>query len=545
MNTLTDRDFCAALVLSLGHFLWQGLFVAAVTAIVVRRPKTARGRYAVLVAALGLMAVCPLLTLAVVTVWGERANPPPVVASAPNPLVAQPAIDVPHNTAFSAETDSHPKSMPQPIAADVTSPTAEPPAAAKEAAGTPVPPGESSWQRFAPLMTDVYLLGVMAMLLRLTVGLWGGWQLRRRSIPVTDAALLQALQRQAVSLGMKFVPMLAYCERVAVPTVIGILKPTILLPLALTSGLALEQVEAVLAHELAHLRRYDHLVNLLQRVIESLLFFHPAVWWLSHKIRLEREHCCDDLVVACGALPLDYAKSLLRVAELSRGAKLHRSVSAVSLLATGQPSTLRQRIARLLGDSAAPQVRLAHSLLVFCLGATCCLLAWVVTTIGWQLAAEAMADHSHSTVVVEWSVIVDEDIAAQVRKLSTDPGQSRSESGELAVIHVDAESLRKLIAGRKDDTRRFQVNRNVFWMKSLAPSWRHTGMSHFASGIGFFGAEPEQYQASWRAFARYFLEQKNNQAHLTVDFQLSGSVNPVPSSTPVLMGNTHDTRSLD
>jgi hypothetical protein len=150
-----------------------------------------------------------------------------------------------------------------------------------------------------------------------------------------------------------------------VPTVVGVLKPMILLPLTLTSGLSPEQIESVLAHELAHLRRRDHLVNLLQRVIESLLFFHPAVWWVSHRVREEREHCCDDLVVACGAMPLDYAKSLLRVAELSRASKLRRSVAAVSLLATGdKPSSLRQRIERLLGESATPSLRISPRVLL-------------------------------------------------------------------------------------------------------------------------------------------------------------------------------------
>ena len=82
--------------------------------------------------------------------------------------------------------------------------------------------------------------------------------------------------RQATALGLRLRPVLAYCERVTVPTVVGVLKPMILLPFTLTSGLSPEQIESVLAHELAHLRRSDHLVNLLQRVIESLLFFRTV-----------------------------------------------------------------------------------------------------------------------------------------------------------------------------------------------------------------------------------------------------------------------------
>ncbi|MFM7844076.1 MAG: M56 family metallopeptidase [Planctomycetota bacterium] len=195
------------------------------------------------------------------------------------------------------------------------------------------------------------------------------------------------LPREAAALGLKLLPVLAYCERVTVPTVVGVLQPMILLPVALASGLSPEQIETVLAHELAHLRRCDHLVNLLQRVIESLLFFHPAMWWVSHRVREEREHCCDDLVVACGAMPLDYAKSLLRVAELSRTGRgaldlTRGSVAAVSLLATGnqKPSNLRQRIERLLGESARPSLRISPRALLLAVGIP--LIALLVTIRG-------------------------------------------------------------------------------------------------------------------------------------------------------------------
>ena len=93
----------------------------------------------------------------------------------------------------------------------------------------------------------------------------------------------------------------------------------ILLPISAASGMTTEQIEILLAHELAHIRRYDHLVNLLQRLIEAVLFFHPAVWFISRRIRIEREHCCDDLVLAVGGKRLAYAESLLRMAELSGG----------------------------------------------------------------------------------------------------------------------------------------------------------------------------------------------------------------------------------
>ena len=97
---------------------------------------------------------------------------------------------------------------------------------------------------------------------------------------------------------------------VDVPVVIGWLRPVILLPVAALAGLTPAQVEAILAHELAHIRRHDSCVNVLQTIAETLLFYHPAVWWVSHRIRAEREHCCDDIAVAVCGDPVAYAQAL-------------------------------------------------------------------------------------------------------------------------------------------------------------------------------------------------------------------------------------------
>ena len=84
--------------------------------------------------------------------------------------------------------------------------------------------------------------------------------------------------------------------------VVGWLRPVILLPASALTGLAPSQLEAVIAHELAHIRRHDYLVNLFQTTVETLLFYHPASWWISRQIRAEREHCCDDVAVSCAAI---------------------------------------------------------------------------------------------------------------------------------------------------------------------------------------------------------------------------------------------------
>jgi hypothetical protein len=130
---------------------------------------------------------------------------------------------------------------------------------------------------------------------------------------------------------------------VEVPTVIGWLKPVVLLPASALGALSPSQLEAILAHELAHIRRHDYLVNLLQTLVETLLFYHPAVWWLSRRIRIERENCCDDLAVSLCGDPVAYANALADLESLrSETTPTHH----IALAATG--GSLLHRVRRLL-----------------------------------------------------------------------------------------------------------------------------------------------------------------------------------------------------
>jgi beta-lactamase regulating signal transducer with metallopeptidase domain len=113
-----------------------------------------------------------------------------------------------------------------------------------------------------------------------------------------DASLHTKLKLLAERLAVRRAVQLTESALIQIPTVVGWLRPVILLPASALTGLNTEQLEAILAHELAHIKRYDYLVNMLQTIVETLGFYHPAVWWISHKIRAEREHCCDDLAVS-------------------------------------------------------------------------------------------------------------------------------------------------------------------------------------------------------------------------------------------------------
>jgi uncharacterized protein (TIGR03435 family) len=130
---------------------------------------------------------------------------------------------------------------------------------------------------------------------------------------------------------------------VQVPTVVGWLRPVVLVPVGALGGLPAEHLEALLLHELAHIRRHDYLVNILQSVAEALLFYHPAVWWVSGHIRAERELCCDDVAVAVSGDALTYARALAQL-ESYRPAHISAAVAA-------NGASLPDRIARLLGLS--------------------------------------------------------------------------------------------------------------------------------------------------------------------------------------------------
>jgi beta-lactamase regulating signal transducer with metallopeptidase domain len=183
--------------------------------------------------------------------------------------------------------------------------------------------------------------GVMACSLRLITG----WVLSLRLIRASRSEVPQALEKllgrvHRALLTTRRIPRLLVGERVTGPVVFGWLRPVVLLPVSAVTGLNEEQLLAVLAHELAHVRRYDFLVNTLQRGVESVLFYHPAVWWLSGRIRKEREHCCDDLAVRVCGDRFAYAQALI---------ELEKMRSETLALAVSGTSSLTERIRRMLG----------------------------------------------------------------------------------------------------------------------------------------------------------------------------------------------------
>jgi beta-lactamase regulating signal transducer with metallopeptidase domain len=289
------------------HFVWQGsvIGVAAAAALRLCRRRSSEARYAV--ACLGLAAMLGSAAATAVIIGTARAE---------------------HGAASLA--------MDRTVS-DVS--IAAPQAGLAQPATARTKHRRLTMAAALPVVVWAWIAGVAA----LTIRLWGGcWRIHR----LRTAALAQppsCWERTAAQLAQRLrvsIPFRAVeTTLVNAPMVIGWLRPMILLPAAFVIGATPNQIEALLAHELAHIRRRDYAVNLLQTAVEALLFFHPAVWWVSSRIRQEREHCCDDAaVVVCGE-PAAYAEALVSLASW-------RTTEAFSVGASG--GSLRARVGRIL-----------------------------------------------------------------------------------------------------------------------------------------------------------------------------------------------------
>src|SRR5688572_6568534 len=194
----------------------------------------------------------------------------------------------------------------------------------------------------------VWLVGVLVFSLRFVSAATHVKTLSRTSAPADDS-IARAAQRLTASMGIGRPVRVVMSAMTTSPATIGWLRPLIILPPATAMGLTPEQLEAVLAHELAHVRRHDFIVSLLQMGVETLFFYHPAVWWTSRRIRIERELCCDDAAVrSCGSV-LSYAQALTAIARWNA-----TNASGVLHVSGG---SLVDRIQRLLQPAVPPAPR--------------------------------------------------------------------------------------------------------------------------------------------------------------------------------------------
>ena len=287
-----------ALGWSLLHFLWQGTALAALAAAAMALCRRTSARYLVGVATLVLMLIAPVATF---LFYSQQRSAITATASSSS-LVA----------------------VAWPIAKN----------SAKRIASTAPSLDAIPW------LVEAWLLGVAFFSLRSAGGFLLLERERRRQSSVVSARVLEICYTLQDRLGIDRAIQYCECKWLQAPAVIGWFRPIVFLPASALTGLSEDQLQAVIAHELAHIQRFDAFVNVFQVCVETLLFYHPAVWWLNRRIRAEREHCCDETAVSVCGNAVEYARALTMMEEWR---------SAPRLVMAANRGPLTERIVRVLG----------------------------------------------------------------------------------------------------------------------------------------------------------------------------------------------------
>jgi beta-lactamase regulating signal transducer with metallopeptidase domain len=331
------------------HSLWQFAAAAMVAAVLqwTLRRRSAAARYGVLLAAMSIIVALPAVTWFAI---GPIEKP----LRAGVPASAGPS----DNSRLKAELQ-RPEFLPPRLNDELPKSDALPVEVAKPQAPTVLSKSEPQepvawWSQvknrlepWLPVVVLVWIGGVALFAFRPLASWYTVRRLRTVGVsPVADA-VRDVLDRTAKRLRLARAVSVLQSTLVKTPIVIGWFRPLVLLPACIVTGVPESQLELILAHELAHIRRHDYLVNLLQTLIETLFFYHPAVWWLSRQIRNERENCCDDVALSLSSNRADYGRALLAIEELRAASP------ALSVAATG--GSLLARIRRIAGRESAPR----------------------------------------------------------------------------------------------------------------------------------------------------------------------------------------------
>lgn len=196
------------------------------------------------------------------------------------------------------------------------------------------------------LIVGIWSLGFVLFLLKMLSGFYFIEKLKTNGHYPIDITFQNKLQILSKRMGIHQSVKLVESSLAKTPMMLGCFKPLILLPLHLTTGLDDKMIEAIIAHELAHIKRNDFVVNIFQSFVESLFYFHPAVWWISNQVREEREKCCDDLAIKACNDSLTYAKSLLHIQTMA----LNQDNFALSFTGKNEKHLLN-RVKRILNQT--------------------------------------------------------------------------------------------------------------------------------------------------------------------------------------------------
>lgn len=375
MNPLTlfSGDGWQTLATALLHTLWQGAAIGLLLALILR-PIPARQatiRYAISLAALIGLLGAGFLTWAILDFKRTGAGSGVAVGTQ-----APPTATVPPTAGDGSRAIPGSPMNPTPPGAgagagDAVSGNAIAGAGGKvtETAREGHDPGaapQSATRNYRSWVIAGWLAGIVIMLIRMTQTLRDADRLRRRCVAVGDAGVLDMFNSliQRASTGRTRVRLLAVRE-LSGPVAMGFLMPAIVLPMSMVTGTSPEILRAILAHELAHIRRHDYLINLGQMLVEAILFFNPAVWWINRQIRSEREACCDAEAARLTGDQTGYVEALASFVEFRRSAAPALAPAFGAEKGSG-PGGLTDRVRRLLIPGYRPGLRLPwHGLILF------------------------------------------------------------------------------------------------------------------------------------------------------------------------------------
>jgi beta-lactamase regulating signal transducer with metallopeptidase domain len=345
-----SREEIVALGWTLLHFCWQGTAIAVVFAVIDRitSDATSKVRYFVALAAFMLMPVIVMATFTEELRVANRAATTQTTNTA-TPMTAQ-AIEGAAQILSSLHLSAKPKPTlhPLPLASSLEEST--------------------DWltmraDRILPWVDAVWLVGVLFLALRSIGGWWHLGLVRQRAQRMVPQEVERAFLRlcQQIQVGRRVV--LRASDEVISPLAMGVWRATVILPISAVLSMPREELEAVIAHELGHIRRWDFLWNLVQTAVESVLFFHPAVWWLGRTVRDRREVCCDEIAVRNCPDATVYARALLRLEE-QRTVKLRMAVAL-----EGCGGSLLARVKKVLGEDMALESSMTSGTSVAAVGA--------------------------------------------------------------------------------------------------------------------------------------------------------------------------------
>ncbi|RZL06332.1 MAG: M56 family metallopeptidase, partial [Pedobacter sp.] len=271
------------------------------------------------------------------------------------------------------------------------------------------------WSAYSNQIVLIWFLIICAKCIQLMIGLHSIYYLKHNKVFVAGKFWENKVAELSQKLSINKQVRILQSGIAKVPMIAGYFKPVILMPIGMLNGISTAEVEAILSHELAHLKRNDYLVNILQSMIEIVFFFNPAVLWISKLIREEREHCCDDLALSCTESKHLYIKALIACQEF------RTSHTPYAMAITGKRNQLKERVSRMLFDNNSTLNKMEKTIL------TVTLISALTVTAAFNVTDHKSPIKENGTALVNNTVDAYGQPFSKLSGLTADPGDRRGD----------------------------------------------------------------------------------------------------------------------